>query len=311
MPATLIVGATGNTGRSVTTTLSALTNQPILALTRDTNTPTAQHLATLANVQVLQQNWTEITAAWLRSHSITRVFIAPHNGISAFPDESTFLVNARNAGVEYLVRISTTAPNVRPDTDVYYARTHWAIESLLSSPEFDALQWTSLQANVFIPFYLAPAVEYIKRFRETGKQDASTPLRLMASEDAPVGIIDPDEVGVFAARLLATEDPSVHNKAKYVLNGPADITGRQIVELVEGYIGAAVEHVSFKDMSFVEALLDPRHSRNVLSSIRYAAVTAWEGKCRAETTSKEVLEIAAPRRTAAEVLGEMVREESI
>jgi len=44
------------------------------------------------------------------------------------------------------------------------------------------------------------------------------------------------------------------------------------------------------------------HSEDVVSSIKKAMVTTWEGKAKADTTSREVLELYAPRRTAAEVL---------
>jgi hypothetical protein len=38
---------------------------------------------------------------------------------------------------------------------------------------------------------------------------------------------------------------AVHNKAKYVLNGPEDVTGRQIVKMVEQYIGTQVDQCIF------------------------------------------------------------------
>jgi hypothetical protein len=47
-------------------------------------------------------------------------------------------------------------------------------------------------------------------------------------------------------------------------------------------------------------------SKNVIRSIKFAAVTSWEGKAKAETTSKEILELYAPKRTVAEVLKELV-----
>ncbi len=304
----LVVGATGNTGRSVVKTLSKLlpaTNETlsshrIIALTRSLSNPVAQHLSTLPGVTVLEQNWVEITPSWLRSHEVARAFIASHNAPNQFAEESTFHLATLRAGVQYVVRISTTAANVRPDCDAYYPRTHWAIEAMLGSDEFAGMQWTSLQPNVFSNFYLASAAALIKRYRETGEQDT---LRLMASPDAPVGIIDPDEVGVFAAHLLCQQDPSVHNKAKYVLNGPEDITGEGVVKLVEEHIGTRVESVVYKDVSFVEQMATAsQESRNVILSIRHALETAWEGLCSASTTSKEVLEIAAPSRTPAEVL---------
>ncbi|KAI9932414.1 hypothetical protein ASPWEDRAFT_33326 [Aspergillus wentii DTO 134E9] len=310
-PSILIVGATGNTGRAVAQTLpellqssSTLSEHRIIALTRSSDSPVAQALAKRAGVEVIEQNWVEITADWLREHQVARAFIASHNEPNQFAEESTFHLNALNAGVKYIVRISTTAANVRPDCPAYYARQHWAIEALLGSPEFDNLQWTSLQPNVFSPFILAPAAEFIKKYRKTGEQDT---LRLMTSEDAPVGLVDPDEVGVIAAHLLSQDDTSAHNKSKYVLNGPEDITGIQIVAMVEQHIGRPVKNVSYKDVSFIDMLYEyqyaaTRQSKNVIYSIRQAPETAWEGKCSTSTTSKEILELAAPKRTPADSL---------
>lgn len=310
-PVFLVAGATGNTGRGVVTTLSKLlrdnktfSDYKIIALTRSAGGAAAQQLARLPNVEVVEQNWVEITADWLREHHIVRVFIAPHSAPDQFAEESAFHVAALNAGVEYVVRISTTAANVRPDCLAYYPRTHWAIEALLSSPEFGRLKWTSLQPNVFTQFYLESAVSLIKTFRATGEQG---PLRVMASEDAAVAPIDSNEVGLFAARLLASEDVILHNKAKYVLSGPEDITGRQLVDLVEEYIGTEVEHVIFKDMSWVEqAASQTQQSKNVILSRKYAAEPSWEGKCGVATTSKEVLQIAAPKNTPAEILETLI-----
>ncbi|KAJ5135123.1 uncharacterized protein N7515_004401 [Penicillium bovifimosum] len=309
-PSILIVGATGNTGRAVTQTLpkllqsSTLSDHRIIALTRSSTSPAAKELAKLPGVEVIEQNWVEITAEWLRTNQVTRAFIAPHNEPNQFAEESTFHVNALNAGVQYVVRISTTAANVRPDCPAYYPRQHWAIEALLGSPEFNNLQWTSLQPNLFSTFAMSSAAELIKKHRKTGEQDT---LRLLLAEDAPVGIIDPDEVGVIAAHLLSQEDPSAHNKAKYVLNGPEDVTGNRIVEMIEQYIGTPVKDVRYKDVSFVDMLFEyqyagTKESKNVLYSAKRSLEAGWEGKCSVSTSSKEILELAAPTRSPADVL---------
>ncbi|KAH8885618.1 NmrA-like family protein [Thozetella sp. PMI_491] len=301
-PTILIVGATGNTGQAVVETLSksldnvkALSGHNIYALTRSSKGAAAQRLAKLPGVSVVEYDWPEITEEWLREHEVVRAFIASHNEPNQFAEESTFHLAALKAGVKYVVRISTTAANVRPDCDAYYPRSHWAIEAMLSSPEFSKYQWTSLQPNVFTPLYLSSAVQLVKQYRETGTQNT---LKLIADEDSPVGIIHPDEVGIFAAHLLSQEDPSVHSGAKYVLNGPEDISGRQIVDMVEKHIGTQVKDVIFKDLSFLEPMAAASPwSKNVIMSIRYAPVTAWNGLCTASTTSPEVLKIAAPRLT--------------
>lgn len=268
------------------------------------NNPVAQEFAKIPGVEVIEKNWVEITTDWLREHQVGRAFVASYNEPNQFAEKSTFYLNALTAGVKYVVRISTTAANVRPDCPAYYPRQHWAIEALLGSPEFSNLQWTSLQPNIFSQVIMSPAAEFIKKYRETKEQDT---LRLMVSEDAPVGIIDPEEIGVIAAHLLAQNDTSVHNKAKYVLNGPEDITGKQIVDIVEQHIGAAVKNVIYKDTSFIDMLYEAKYaatkeSKNVIYSIILAPETVWEGKCSTSTTSKEILELAAPKRTPADVL---------
>jgi uncharacterized protein YbjT (DUF2867 family) len=312
-PTFLVVGATGNTGRGVVHTLSErirsspFSNHRILALTRSSNSAAAQELAKLANVEVLEQVWTEITPEWLRDHQVVRAFIASHNNPNQFAEESTFLNAALRANVEYVVRISTTAANVRPDSKAYYPRTHWAIEAMLSSPEFDALQWTSLQPNVFWQFYLGNAVDLIKTVQSGGSQ---VPLYMFADADAPVGVIASDEVGIFAATLMLQDDVAAHSKRKYVLNGPEDVTGNQIVKEIEARMGAKAEEVRFKNYDFVEdfVMAQPRESRNVLASVKHAMESAWLGLASTETTSKEFLELAPPTTTLAKYLDAALRE---
>lgn len=310
-PSILIAGATGNTGRSTTETLSNLLQAPssplanhrILALTRSTTSSVARHLASLPGVEVVEQSWTEITPEWLLEHQVVRAFIAPHNKPTQFADESTFHLALRDAGVKYVVRISTTAAHVTPDSIAYYPRAHWGIEALLGATEFENLHWTSLQPNVFQMFFF-PAAQFIKEFRETGQQGT---LKLMGSKDTPVGVIDSDEVGVVAAKLLAQADTTKNNKKKYVLNGPEEITGEGILRLVEKIIGVTVENVSYQDQSWLDGFLEAEYmgtgiSRNIVLSMKRAAEKSWDGRFPTVPTSQEVLELAAPRRTPEEML---------
>ncbi|KAF7903817.1 uncharacterized protein EAF01_006866 [Botrytis porri] len=325
-PTILIVGATGNTGRSVVETLSSstitrisllllysgklpptlsdsinnnntLAGHRIIALTRSSDSPTAQRLGKLPNVTIEEKTWVDISPKWLKERNVVKVFIASHNDPSHFADESTFHVALLNAGVKYVVRISTTAVNVHPNFPVYYPRQHWAVEALLSSPEFEKLQWTSLQPNVFHSFALRPAVDFIKQYRKDGKQNT---LLLMPDGDAPLGCIEANDVGRFAAVLLAQGDHSIHNKKKYELNGPVDINGKQIVKLVEQYIGAEVKDVKFRDMTFIDTWADSVEDyKTLIRSIKGAASTGWQGKCSTATTSKEFLELSPPKTTPA------------
>lgn len=66
-------------------------------------------------------------------------------------------------------------------------------------------------------------------------------------------MIDAYDTSVFAAHLLATKETDKHNKAKYVLTGPEDITGEQILKLVEEHISELVKDIKFKDFAAVDA----------------------------------------------------------
>ena len=70
---------------------------------------------------------------------------------------------------------------------------------------------------------------------------------MIMDRDSPNALIDAYDVGVFAAHLLATEETDKHNKAKYVLTGPEDVTGEEIVKLVEGQLGEPVKDVKYND----------------------------------------------------------------
>jgi hypothetical protein len=151
---------------------------------------------------------------------------------------------------------------------------------------------------------MGPALEFIKEHRKMGKQG---PLSLILDRDSPNAMIDAYDVGVFAAYLLASEETDKHNKAKYVLTGPEDVTGEQIAKLVEGHIGEAVRDVRYKDFAVVDAWAESMpEQRTLIKAIGRAGGAIWGGSAL-ETRSKEVPEIYTPSRTAEEVLKEMVK----
>jgi hypothetical protein len=91
------------------------------------------------------------------------------------------------------------------------------------------------------------------------------------------------------------------------VNGPEDITGNQVVKMVEEHLGTKVENVIFKDVSFIDQMAEAsQENKSVLLSIKHAPETMWEGKCSTSTTSKDVLDLAAPKRTPADVLKSMI-----
>lgn len=312
-PTILVVGATGNTGKSVVRTLPTLLQSSsqdyrIVGLTRSLASAASKQLATLPNVEMLEKDWTTIDADWLRSEGIVRAYVAPHNLPHQFVDESALYIALLNAGVKYVVKVSTNVKYIGPTNPVFYGRTHWAIEQLLSQPEFDSMQWTSLQPNFFTASLLPAAVHWIKSYRATGKQEL---LAIVSAANAPVAMIDPDDIGDIGAHLLSLNDPTPHNHAKYVLSGPEDATGKQIVEVVEQLAGTKVQEVEFESTTWLNDLVKQGYyPENTLPSILAGLQPIWQGtsSLAGTPTSKAILEIAPPRRTFADAIKAMLDE---
>jgi uncharacterized protein YbjT (DUF2867 family) len=313
-PTILVVGATGNTGRGVLETLPSLiktsaelSGHRILALTRDANSASSKNLSALQGFEIAEENWTNINAAWLRKQEVVRVFFAGHILPSQFAEESQLYVELLRAGVQYLVRVATTDATMHADSYAHHSRTHWALENLLSQPEFEALHYTSLHPNIYYSMFLNGPAKFIKEFRKTGKQ---THMSMIVDVSTPMGCISPVEVGVTAAHLLALDDMSSHSGKKYVLNGPVNITGNDVVKLVEGYIGEKVDlaNVKFRDITMIEEMADALpYPRNLIMSVADAPEVLWEGKCEVSTGSPEVQELYKTRVTVGEFLENMLK----
>lgn len=311
-PTILVVGATGNTGKSVVRLLPKLLESTgksryrIVGLTRSLDSAASKQLASLPDVEMLEKDWTTIDAEWLKSHNVVRAYIAPHSQPDQFVEESAFHIALLRAGVEYVVRVSANVNYVKPTSPVFFGCSHWAIETLLSQPEFKGLKWTSLQPNYFTGTYLASAVEWVKAYRSTGTQGV---LALIPEADTTAAIIDPEDIGNVGAHLLALDNPTPHSRARYILNGPEDVTGQQIVEVAEQLAGVKAQEVQFKSTSWLSDLV--KHGalpEKLLPSFTAALDLVWQNEfsLAAIPTSEQVLEIAPPRRTVADAMKAML-----
>jgi uncharacterized protein YbjT (DUF2867 family) len=305
-PTILVVGATGNSGQNVVRTLSSILpstlgeDHRIIALTRNASSTIAQAFSKLPSVKVIEKDWTTIDTAWIKEHNVIRAFIASHNLPHQYTDESALLISMLEVGVKYLVRISTVHEYVKPSSPIYYGRTHWAIEETLAQPEFEAMQWTSLRPNVFANMAFMSALFWLQEYQQTGVQK---PLSLLMGNEDRVAVLEPDDVGEIAARLLAVSDPSTHNKKKYVLRGPEDITGADIVALVEGVIGAKIEEVKYRDEGIVAGFAAMGYPDRLIKGILEGLKPMWAGKWAlgvSGPTSEKVMGFCPPRTKAAE-----------
>jgi uncharacterized protein YbjT (DUF2867 family) len=109
--------------------------------------------------------------------------------------------------------------------------------------------------------------------------------------------------------LLALEDPSPHDHARYVLSGPEDITGNQVVDLIGFIIGTKFEKAIFNDTNLIYYLVQVGViPEKRLPSLIASLQSVWQGNnSNAVTpTSPQVLKLAPPKRTVTDTLKAML-----
>jgi hypothetical protein len=151
--------------------------------------------------------------------------------------------------------------------------------------------------------YVGMAQQWLQEYRKTG--NAKLPVQL--DENNGAAVVDSDEVGIIAGKLLALEDVSKHASQRYVIVGPEDITGKQYKGLLEKHAKTTISDVSYRDMSFVEGLKGQGvFPDRLIDSLKNAPNTTFSGgaSVKATPTSPEVMELYAPRNSAVKGIDE-------
>jgi nucleoside-diphosphate-sugar epimerase len=124
-------------------------------------------------------------------------------------------------------------------------------------------------------------------------------------------MIDPEDVGNVGAHLLALDDPTSHNQARYVLSGPEDVTGKRIVEMAEQILDVKMQKVEFEDTSvFGDLVKAGVYPEKLLSSMLAGCQYLWQNKCSlgGTPTSKVAMGLAPPKRTVLDALKIMLED---
>jgi len=277
MTKTVVIGATGNTGRNAVRTLSEA-GHTVVAVTRSPEGKVAKALASLPGVVVK-----------LLDHAFEggadRLFIATPNTLDQFLVETAYFIKAKNAGVKYIVKISTFGPAMQYSSEIFYPRAHLAVEHFLDQ---GTIPFTTIRPALF---YVFLGVNFAQ-VRET-----RTFRTLLGKASHPV--IDPDDVGAAAAALLRLDDPSPHFGKKYDLVGPEVINDNTIATALSTVLNTPITsagtlsdeeiRASFKAEGFQD-----KEAEGLFSAMKWIQSQVDPPNVQ---TSHELLELARPTST--------------
>eukprot|EP01112_Ceratiomyxa_fruticulosa_P015893 TRINITY_DN4748_c0_g1_i1.p1 TRINITY_DN4748_c0_g1~~TRINITY_DN4748_c0_g1_i1.p1 ORF type:complete len:276 (-),score=62.38 TRINITY_DN4748_c0_g1_i1:128-955(-) len=273
----IVVGAaTGNTGTAVVKYLSEH-GHTVIAITRDPNGKSAKKLTQLKGVIAK-------TSEEAFNEPIDRAYLCMHNFRDQFVDETNFIINAKNAGVKYIVKLSTYDKWMTVYGSPYYARNHLAVEFFLENGD---IPFTCLRANLFCN-WLGFDIESVAK---TGQFKS-----VLGSSD--IAVIDPHDIGKAAATLLSLEDPSAHFGKKYMLTGPENVNDKVIAHILSNALKRDVHFIgTLTNDELLNVFRHGGYPEKDLQDMLQGPILFQRGEndLKHKQTPKEILELCPPK----------------
>jgi uncharacterized protein YbjT (DUF2867 family) len=169
-------------------------------------------------------------------HDVERVFTIPPNVQNQAEMESRIYQAARDAGVSYIVKLSTVKASV--NSPCYFFKQHAIAEESLKT---SGVRFTILRCNSFMQNLLWFANEIKSKGR------FSLPMGI--AKTAPVDIRD---VAAVASAILTSED---HHGATYNISGPEKLSFAEIARRLSAATGRLIEYRDVAPAEFLNMLL--------------------------------------------------------
>jgi uncharacterized protein YbjT (DUF2867 family) len=143
--------------------------------------------------------------------------------------EASALDAARAAGVDHVVKISTTVP--AEDSPISWWRAHARSERALQT---SGLRWTVIRPNG-IAFFL---LDYAASVRTEGVMHTAAP-------DGRMALIDPADIAAVVSAVVA--DPVRYANATLDITGPEALSYDDVAAMLSRLLGRPVRHVAISD----------------------------------------------------------------
>jgi uncharacterized protein YbjT (DUF2867 family) len=218
----LVTGATGLNGGELVRKLSSR-GVKVRALVR--NRAKAAALEALPGVEVVEGDLSRPESLRAPLAGGTRAMLVTSSDPGMLEVQGIFVTAAKEAGVQYLVKLSGIMPDV--DSPFRFARMHGEIEKRI---EASGMQWTHLRPGEFMHSY----------FRTLPGILARGELRLPMA-DARIACIDVGDIAEAAAKILTTPG---HEGKRYPITGPESLSMNEVAEKLSAATGKTIRYVA-------------------------------------------------------------------
>ena len=219
-----VIGATGNTGRTVVKELRALGQNPVCVVR---NADKAREVLG-ADAKTAVAELTDRPALERALDGVQSVFVVTGHNSGMAELQNSVLDAALKVGTQYLVRVSGARAAAKTDSGSLVGRGHAAINERLKASN---IKWVILSPSMFMQNMLGQAASI--------KTDSK--IGLPFTKDLPVTPIDVRDTGAVGARIIF--DPEPHAGKIYDLTGKVTTHGA-IAEVFSQVLGRPVTYVA-------------------------------------------------------------------
>jgi uncharacterized protein YbjT (DUF2867 family) len=216
----LVIGATGTTGKELAKILAKSGRK-----TRATVRPTSNkgELQVLG-VELIQADLNDVGSLVKAMGGIQKVYFATPLVPNMVELSSSIIRAAKNAGVEYLVKLSGGGAEIDLDT---MAKWHRAVEKEI---EQSGIAHTFLRSNSFM--------QNLSNFNSHTIRDHGA--FYAPHGDGKTAYVDARDIARVAYRVLTDE---VHQNKAYYLSGPEALSGAEIANILSSATGKLIKYV--------------------------------------------------------------------
>ena len=229
----LVLGGTGRLGRETVRLLSASGPKKVRVLVRE-NANAAAFTGT--SVEILTGEMTDENSLAHAMHDVDRVFTIPPNVRDQAEMENRIYQAARRAGVDYIVKLSTTKADI--NSPCYFFKQHAIAEECLKA---SGVGFTILRSNSFM--------QNLLWFANDIKAKSTFSLPMGVAKTAPVDIRD---VAAVASAILTGE---AHHGAAYNISGPEKLSFADIAQRLSAATGRQIEYRDIAPAEFLSMLI--------------------------------------------------------
>lgn len=231
-PTILITGATGNVGTELTKYLASR-QIPFRVMVR-----TPQNVETVAAIdgaEAVIGDFNDATSVAAALNGMERVFLLTNSSAQAETQQTTFVEQARRAGVTHLVKLSQWAADI--DSSVRFLRYHAAVEKVIKR---SGLAYTFLRPNLFMQGLLGfkePILKQGKLFAPVG--------------NSKISVVDVRDIARVLAAALTEEG---HEGKTYNLTGAEALSHQEMCDKLSATLNRPIQFVDVSPAEMRKAL---------------------------------------------------------